>query len=75
MAEFKVVIDGADLSEQKRQAISADIQRAVLPHLADLGSENTPVVVIPDRRHWRGFVIRPVAIEDLGENVMAGFEQ
>lgn len=62
MAEFKVVIDDADLSDDKRQAINDSIQRAVLPHLADIHTAERPVVMIPDRRLWRGIWIGPIDI-------------
>jgi hypothetical protein len=62
MAEFKVVIDGADLPEDKRKAINDSIQRAVLPHLADIQTAERPVAMIPDRRLWRGIWIGPIEI-------------
>jgi hypothetical protein len=55
MAEFRVVVDGVELSDDLRKEINASIQRAVLPYLADLGIDgDRPVVAIPDRRKWRG---------------------
>jgi hypothetical protein len=70
MAEFKVVIDGVDLSEEKRRAINGAIQSAVLPHLADIHTAERPVAMIPDQRLWRGFWIGPI---DIGAD--AQFEQ
>ncbi|MDX6670763.1 MAG: hypothetical protein QOI91_1126 [Solirubrobacteraceae bacterium] len=61
MAEFRVVIDEVELSEEQHKAINASIQRAVLPHLADLGlNADRPVIAIPDKRHWRGIWIGPI---------------
>ena len=41
MAEFKVRIEGIELSEQQHRAINASIQQAVLSHLStfDFGSD------------------------------------
>ncbi len=60
MAEFKVVIDGADLSEDQQRAINDSIQRAVLPHIAALHTAERPVAMIPDHRLWRGIWIGPL---------------
>jgi hypothetical protein len=62
VAEFKVVIDGVRLTDEKSKAINAAIQSAVMPHLADLGGK-APVVAIPDNIRWRGIYALPITPE------------
>jgi hypothetical protein len=68
LGRFEVKIDGLDLGEQDRAAIAADIQRAVLPHIAalDFGGDRVPTVVL---RHpeWRGLIAKPIDLERLAE--------
>ena len=69
MAEFRVVIDEVELSDEHHQKINAAIQRAVLPHLADFGVDvERPIVAIPDKRFWRGIWIGPIRQEILDEH-------
>jgi hypothetical protein len=62
MTEFRVVLDGVELSEEQEHQINASIQKAVLPHLAGFGvAEKRPIVAIADKLRWRGIWIGPLA--------------
>lgn len=67
MAEFRVVLEGIDLSKDKHRVINAAIQKAVLPHLADLDLEGDQhAVAIPDMR-WRGIWVGPITTDRIRE--------
>lgn len=68
LGRFEVKIDGLDLAKEERTAIAADIQRAVLPHIAalDFGGDRVPIAVLrpPD---WMGLIAKPIELERLAE--------
>ncbi|MBE1551829.1 hypothetical protein GGC64_005916 [Mycobacterium sp. OAS707] len=67
LGRFEVNIDGLDLRDEERTAIAADIQKAVLPHIAalDLGARVPAMVLRPPG--WLGLILKPLEPEELDE--------
>lgn len=56
MTRFVVDLGDIALSKEAQAAISADIQKVALSHIANLHSERPHVIRFP--RDWWGFILR-----------------
>jgi hypothetical protein len=69
MAEFHVVIDGLELSDEASTAINNDIQKAVLQRLADedltVRGGHRGVIAFRPNPEWLGLVARIVPAAEL----------
>jgi hypothetical protein len=64
MAEFRVELDGLDLSEDQAQRISSGVQRLVLAELADVDLKGDLYAFIRDPE-WLGIWLRRLSPDGL----------